>query len=72
MRNELPIFGGSLFSDFTDKLRITTGDFLFCVNDLETRAEVLQWYLDLNTGGVVHTSEEIEKVKALLAKEGKP
>ena len=36
------------------------------VNNLKTRAEVLQWYLDLNTGGVVHTDEEIEKVKQLL------
>jgi hypothetical protein len=34
-------------------------DFVFAVNDLPTRAAVLQWYLDLNTGGVVHTSHEI-------------
>jgi len=43
--------------------------FRFYINDLKTRAEVLQWYLDLNTGGVVHTTDEIEKVKALLTKE---
>jgi hypothetical protein len=71
MRNELAIFGGCRYCDFKDKLRISTADFIFCVNDLETRAEVLQWYLDLNTGGVVHTSEEIEKVKKLLEVEGR-
>ncbi len=47
------------------------GDFVFCVNDLQTRAEVLQWYLDLNEGGVVHTSEELNRVRAMLAKEQK-
>lgn len=67
--NALPIFGGSMFSDFTDRIRLVNHDFIFCVNDLATRREVLQWYLDLNTGGVVHTSKEIKKVKALLAKE---
>jgi hypothetical protein len=29
----------------------------------------LQWYLDLNSGGVVHTNEELDKVQALLKKE---
>ena len=43
--------------------------FRFCVNDLPRREQVLQWYLDLNTGGVIHTSEEIEKVQNLLAEE---
>jgi hypothetical protein len=45
--------------------------FDFIVNDLRTRKEVLQWYLDLNTGGTIHTSDEIEKVKRLLAAETK-
>ena len=36
------------------------------INNLETRKEVLNWYLELNSGGVIHTSEEIERVKKLL------
>ena len=36
---------------------------------LKTRKEVLQWYLDFNTGGVIHTDKEINKVKDLLRKE---
>lgn len=69
LRNDLAIFGGSKFSDFTEPMRMTGPDFLFNVNDLKTRAEVLQWYLDLNTGGVVHTDEEIQKVEAMLTVE---
>lgn len=68
LRDEIPAFE-SLRSEYTDKIRISGPSFRFHMNDLQTRREVLQWYLDLNTGGVVHTSEEIEKVKALLQKE---
>lgn len=79
MRNELEIFDNGLiknkkplkFSDFGEKLRITKADFQININDLATRKEVLQWYLDLNEGGVVHTSEELNKVKKLLAHEDK-
>jgi hypothetical protein len=67
--NKVSIFGGHYYKDFEDDLSIMGPSFRWHVNDLETRAEVLQWYLDLNTGGVVHTSEEIEKVRRLLAAE---
>ena len=39
------------------------------INNLKTRKEVLSWYIELNTGGTVHTDEEIEKVKKLLEAE---
>ena len=65
LRNELPAFG-YLINEYTGNLRLAREDFLFNVNDLNTRAQVLQWYLDLNAGGVVHTSEEIDKVRKLL------
>jgi len=69
LNDELPIFGGHHYSDFTDKMDFLTARFRWNVNDLSTRAEVLQWYLDLNTGGVVHTSEEIQRVQRMLAEE---
>jgi uncharacterized protein with ParB-like and HNH nuclease domain len=65
LRNELPIFGGHLMKDIEGRLP-TTATFNICVNDLKTRAEVLQWYLEMNTGGTPHTEQEIEKVKAML------
>ena len=64
--NEFPIFGGTYYREFTDKIRMVSHTFIIHVNDLKTRAEVLTWYLEMNTGGTVHTSEEIEKVQLLL------
>lgn len=68
MNNEIQVFG-SYLSDFKDEPRFSNGSFLVNVNDLQTKKEVLQWYLEMNSGGTVHTDEEIEKVKLLLAKE---
>ena len=55
--NKLAIFDGHKFSDFEDKLNYMGPGFVVRINDLETRAEVLQWYIDINDGGVAHTSE---------------
>jgi len=71
VRNELPVFDGSYLFNFDDPkrlLRSSDAHFVIKVNNLKTRKEILQWYLDLNTGGVVHTDEEINKVKELLKK----
>lgn len=65
--DEFPVFG-HVRSEFQGRMPYSVG-FKFCVNNLKTREQVLQWYLDLNTGGVVHTSDEIEKVQNLLAEE---
>lgn len=67
LSNEFPVFG-HYYREFTGRLRMTGTTFHWHVNDLQTREECLQWYLDLNTGGTVHSDEEIEKVKQLLAK----
>lgn len=63
---EFKIFG-SKFSEYTDSLRLNQ-TMKLNVNDLQTRAEVLQWYLDFNSGGTVHTDKELSKVRKLLAK----
>lgn len=65
IRNEIPAFGYKIL-EFEDTLGFAEVDFIFNVNDLKTRKEVLQWYIDFNSGGVVHTEEEIEKVRKLL------
>ena len=41
-------------------------DLLFNVNNLKTKKEVLKWYLEMNTGGTVHTKDELNKVKGML------
>lgn len=68
LRNGLTIFG-HLFCEYADCIPLTSARFRWHVNDLATRAEVLQWYLDLNSGGVVHTPEELEHVCQLLEAE---
>jgi len=51
--------------------RFPWGDVMFIwqICRLETRAEVLQLYLNINAGGTPHTSEELDRVRALLNKE---
>lgn len=68
MRNDIPAFG-YLFKEYEDHIPLSNCDLVFCVNNLKTRAEVLQWYLEFNTGGTPHSNEEIQKVKDLLEKE---
>jgi hypothetical protein len=68
MENRVKAFG-FYFNEFKDRMPSMNYRLRFNVNNLKTRKEVLQWYLDLNTGGVVHSNEEIEKVRELLKKE---
>lgn len=67
LHNEIPVFG-SYYREFTDSLRITQ-TIKINMNDLRTRAEVLQWYIEFNAGGTPHTEDEIERVRELLRKE---
>jgi len=81
LANRLPIFGdypgatkkavlkikGFYRSEIEGRLSLNA-QFIFAVNDLKTRAEVLKWYLEMNTGGTPHTPEEIAKATNLLAK----
>ena len=68
VRNEIPAFG-SLHCDFDDNLTMTGPAFTWRVCNLPTRKEVLNLYLLLNAGGVVHSAEEIARVRKLLEQE---
>ncbi len=70
LRNEVPVFGGHLFRDFTDKPDLG-GGFRWRIFALPKRADVLRYYLAMNAGGTPHTCDEIERVRALLAAEEK-
>lgn len=67
IEGEIEVFG-SFFKEYTDRLRLHQTVKLH-VNDLKTRAEVLQWYIEFNSGGTQHTDAEIARVKALLEAE---
>jgi len=47
-------------------LRSSDANLKMNINGLQTRKELLTWYLDLNDGGTVHTKEELDKVKEML------
>lgn len=69
LNNEIKVFGHYL-NEFEDKVvflrRINS--LRFNVNDLKTKKEVLQWYLEMNTGGTPHSQEEIIRVKEMYDK----
>lgn len=69
LKNELKVFGYYL-DDFEDKDRILRHyELRFNINDMSNRKDILQWYIDYNTGGTVHSEEEINRVKLLLKNE---
>jgi hypothetical protein len=67
IRGEIRVFG-SYFCEFLGSPRVTQ-TMRVNVNDLPTRADVLQFYLDLNTGGTPHSAGEIARVRRLLKRE---
>ena len=67
LNNEIPAFGHYL-NEYTDRLPLFV-DFIFNVNDLQTKREVLVWYIEMNSAGTEHTSDEINRVKKLLEEE---
>lgn len=68
MRGEIPAFGVKRH-DYTDDPNMLVARFSWNIAALETRAEVLEWYLQFNAGGTMHTREELERVEALLLAE---
>lgn len=73
--NQFRIFEGEPYGgfhgDYTNKLSYIGPSFKWHVHNLNTRSEVLRWYLALNNGGVVHTEEELNRVRKLLKAEDK-
>jgi uncharacterized protein with ParB-like and HNH nuclease domain len=69
MNNEIKVFG-YYYDEFEDKLRLRH-DMRLNVNDLPTKKDVLQWYIEHNSGGTIHTEEEINKVKRMFEQEDK-
>ena len=66
LSDDLPAFGAR-YSEY-DRVGLHIG-FRFHVATLQTRAEVLQWYVDFNEGGTPHTVEEMDRVRDLLVAE---
>jgi len=79
VRGEIPAFGHYVYSllnppnveCFEGKLRHLecNSNLLVNINNLPTRAKVLEWYLQMNSGGTPHTEAELNKVRELLETE---
>jgi len=67
LSNEFKVFG-YYYNEFEDDIDLMNC-IRFNINNLQTRREALQWYLDLNSGGTVHCDAELERVRSLLAGE---
>lgn len=69
LRGEIRAFG-LFIHEYADGLRGSRCPrFKWYVNTLETREQVLRWYLELNSGGTPHSQEELARVRQLLANE---
>lgn len=72
LNNEIPVFN-TYYKDFEDTFFFDDDyfhhSFELVINDLQTKEEVLTWYLEMNSGGTPHTKEELDKVKNLLKEE---
>ena len=65
LSNEIRVFG-SLRREYTDNPRLLRARFVLQANNLQTRAEVLRWYLELNATGTPHTEAELDRVRAMM------
>jgi hypothetical protein len=67
IHNEIKAYG-YFYKEFEGSPRMMN-DLRININNLKTRKEVLQWYLEFNFNGTIHTKEELDKVKKLLEQE---
>ena len=65
LNNEIPIFN-TYYKDFEDVLRDATHSIKININDLMDRKNVLKWYIEINSGGTVHSKDEIDRVTKLM------
>lgn len=59
---------GYSLSQFEDDVPLMVS-LRFHINDLKTRAEVLNWYLEMNSGGTPHSAEELQRVAKMYQDE---
>jgi hypothetical protein len=63
----LPVFGGYYYSQIEDIFSASRRIYIqYYINNLKTKREVLEWYLELNSGGTVHSKTDLDKVRDLL------
>jgi hypothetical protein len=67
LKNEIPAFG-YYYNEFEGRLP-SYAEFIVQINNLKRRKDVLKWYLEINSNGMVHSEEELIRVQKLLENE---
>lgn len=74
LNNQFPVFKNLDTYDgtgfYAKEFNLFGRDVIIVVNDLKTRKQVLQWYLQMNKGNIAHTEEDLSRVERLLELEG--
>ena len=69
LSNQLRVFGKTLDEyGGPRQLRSMYHDFVFHVHNLPTQQEVIEWYLGMNTGGSIHTEDDLKPAYEYLRK----
>lgn len=65
LNREFKVFAAASYKDLTweDKSKLSL---YFNVNNLEEEADVVRWYISMNSGGTVHTKKDIDVAKSYL------
>ena len=67
LAGNVPVFGRKIY-EFEDELNPVRHRFKFHINDLDDPIKVVQWYLDMNTGGSIHTEKDLQSAYDVLEK----
>ena len=70
MRSEIPAYG-TLFKDYEDPNWINFDPrFSIHIMKMQTREEILQWYIDFNSAGTQHSQDELNRVREMISNLG--
>lgn len=64
LHNEIPVFG-HFYNEFEDNIPLDH-TLKFNINNLAYKKDVLKWYLEMNSGGTVHSNSELERVRKMI------
>jgi Uncharacterized conserved protein len=64
MNNKIKVFG-SYYNEYIDCPNFIRHSIRLHINDLKTRKDVLQWYLEMNSGGTPHSEAELKRVQKM-------
>ena len=67
LNNEIKVFG-HFYKAFGGRTDIVRHGIIVHINNLRTKKEVLEWYIQMNDGGTPHTKQEINRIKDMIKK----